>query len=82
MPDKELPAYYPLTLEVSQLLREANLTAAEWRFWAYLTEIDPEGDKHKNFDPLTAMNECGMSKPTYHQAKAKFQELGLFDFQK
>jgi hypothetical protein len=27
------------------------------------------------------MRECGMSKATYYRAKAKFQELGLFDFQ-
>jgi hypothetical protein len=27
------------------------------------------------------MRECGISKATYYRAKAKFQELGLFDFQ-
>lgn len=81
MPKKELPAYYPLTLELSQKLRGANLTAAEWRFWAYITEIDPWGDRYKDLSPLTIMTECGMIKPTYYRAKAKFQELGIFDFQ-
>jgi asparagine synthetase B (glutamine-hydrolysing) len=55
--------------------------AAEWRFWSYLTEQDPWGDKYKELDPLDIMRECGMSKATYYRAKAKFQELGLFDFQ-
>jgi len=81
MTKKELPAYYPLTLELSQKLRGANLTAAEWRFWTYLTEIDPWGERYKDLSPLTIMTECKMSKPTYYRAKAKFQELEIFDFQ-
>jgi len=74
-------SFYQLTPEISQKLRKANLTASEWRLWAYLTEIDPWGDYYKDINPLTVMAECGMSKPTYYRAKAKFQELGLFDFQ-
>lgn len=73
--------FYPLTPEISQKLRKANLTAAEWRFWAYLTEIDSWGDRYKDLDPLTVMTECEISKATYYRAKAKFQELELFDFQ-
>jgi len=73
--------FYPLTPEISQKLRKANLTAAEWRFWAYLTEIDSWGDRYKDLDPLTVMAECEISKATYYRAKAKFQELELFDFQ-
>jgi hypothetical protein len=73
--------FYPLTASTSRKLREANLTAAEWRFWAFLTEIDPWGDRYKELTPIQIMTECGMSKPTYYRAKAKFQELGLFDFQ-
>jgi hypothetical protein len=66
---------------MAKKLREAGLSAAEWRFWSYLTEQDPWGDKYKELDPLNIMRECGMSKATYYRAKAKFQELGLFDFQ-
>ncbi len=73
--------FYPLTPELAKKLREAKLTAAEWRFWAYLVEIDPYGDRYHDLSPLDIQTECEMSKPTYYRAKAKFQELGLFDFQ-
>ncbi|MDP8935548.1 MAG: hypothetical protein M3N42_15770 [Cyanobacteriota bacterium] len=73
--------FYPFTSSMAKKLREANLSAAEWRFWAYLTEHDPWGDRYKELDPLDIMRDCGMSKATYYRAKAKFQELGLFDFQ-
>jgi hypothetical protein len=73
--------FYPFTPSMAKKLREAGLSAAEWRFWSYLTEQDPWGDKYKELDPLDIMRECGMSKATYYRAKAKFQELGLFDFQ-
>lgn len=73
--------FYPVTSSMTKKLREAGLSAAEWRFWAYLIEQDPWGDRYKELDPLDIMRECGMSKATYYRAKAKFQELGLFDFQ-
>ena len=73
--------FYPFTPSTAKKLREAGLSAAEWRFWAYLTEQDPWGDRYKQLDPLDIMRECGISKATYYRAKAKFQELGLFDFQ-
>lgn len=73
--------FYPFTSFMAKKLREAGLSAAEWRFWAYLTEHDPWGDRYKELDPLDIMRDCGMSKATYYRAKAKFQELGLFDFQ-
>ena len=73
--------FYPLTPELAKKLREAKLTAAEWRFWAYLVEIDPYGDRYHDLSPLTIQAECEMSKPTYYRAKAKFQELEIFDFQ-
>src|SRR6476469_4874271 len=73
--------FYPFTPSMAKKLREAGLSAAEWRFWSYLTEQDPWGDKYKELDPLDIMRECIMSKATYYRAKAKFQELGLFDFQ-
>ncbi len=73
--------FYPFTPSMAKKLREAGLSAAEWRFWAYLTEQDPWGDRYKELDPLDIMRDCGMSKATYYRAKAKLQELGLFDFQ-
>ena len=73
--------FYPFTASMAKKLREANLSAAEWRFWAYLTEQEPWGDRYKELDPLDIMRKCGISKATYYRAKAKLQELGLFDFQ-
>jgi hypothetical protein len=73
--------FYPVTPEVSRKLRAANLTAAEWRIWSYLIEIDPWGDVYKDIDTLTVMTECDVSKATFYRAIAKFQELELFDFQ-
>jgi hypothetical protein len=73
--------FYPFTASIAKKLREANLSAAEWRFWAYLTEQEPWGDRYKELDPLDIMRKCGISKATYYRAKAKLQELGLFDFQ-
>lgn len=70
-------SFYQLTPEISQKLRKANLTAAEWRFWAYLTEIDPWGDRYKDINPLTIMTECEMSKPTYYRAITKLDKAGL-----
>jgi hypothetical protein len=73
--------FYRLTPFISRKLRAANLSAAEWRFWAYLTEHDRWGNGYKSLDSFDVMTECGMSKATYYRAKAKFQEEGLFDFQ-
>lgn len=73
--------FYPITPEVSRKLRQGKLTAAEWRIWSYLIEIDPWGDIYKDIDTLTVMAECDVSKATFYRAIAKFQELELFDIQ-
>ncbi|MFL9458525.1 MULTISPECIES: hypothetical protein [Nostocales] len=73
--------FYPVTSEVSRILRSAKLTAAEWRIWSYLIEIEPWGDAYQDISTLTVMQECDVSKATYYRALAKFQELELFDFQ-
>ena len=74
--------FYPLTSEIAKKLREANLTAAQWKLWSYLVEIDSFGDRYHNLpDTLTIMQKVGIKKSTYYTAIAKFQKLGLFDFQ-
>ena len=74
--------FYPLTADVARTLREANLTAAEWRLWSYLVELDPWGDRYSNLpDVLKIMEECDLKKSTFYKAISKFQELELFDFQ-
>jgi hypothetical protein len=73
--------FYPLTPEIGCKLRKAKLTAAEWRIWSYLVEIDPWGDHYTDISTFTIMSECDVSKATVYRAIAKFQELELFDFQ-
>ena len=63
--------FYPITPEVSRKLRQGKLTAAEWRIWSYLIEIDPWGDIYKDIDTLTVMAECDVSKATFYRAIAK-----------
>ena len=69
--------FYPFTPSYSQILRKAKLTAAEWRIWAYLIEIDPWGDKYHDVEAFTVMSQCYCSKATFYRAIAKFQELSF-----
>ncbi|MBE9039350.1 hypothetical protein IQ235_00885 [Oscillatoriales cyanobacterium LEGE 11467] len=73
--------FYPLTGPIAAKLRQAKLTAAEWRIWSYLVELDPHGDRYLDLDTLTVMTECDCSKATFYRAIGKFQKLGIFDFQ-
>ena len=73
--------FYPLTPEITNKLRKAKLTAAEWRIWSYLIELDPWGDRYIDIETLDVMSQCDCSKATFYRAIAKFQKLGLFDFQ-
>ena len=73
--------FYPLTSEVTTILRQAKLTAAEWRIWSYLIEVDPWGDRYQDLDSLDVMSKCDCSRATFYRAIAKFQKLGLFDIQ-
>ena len=74
-------SFYPLTPAIARKLREAKLTAAEWRIWSYLAEVDPWGDRYQDLDILAVLSECEVSKATFYRAIAKLQELNLFDFQ-
>ncbi len=74
--------FYPLTPSYTQSLRQAKLTAAQWRIWSYLISFDPWGDKYQELpNTLTILSECDVKKSTFYTAIAKFQDLGLFDFQ-
>ncbi len=73
--------FYPLTNGITSILRQAKLTAAEWRIWSYLVELDPWGDRYADFDYLSVISACGCSKSSFYRAIAKFQELKIFDFQ-
>ena len=73
--------FYPLTSDVTTKLRQAKLTAAEWRIWSYLVEIDPWGDRYQDINSLDVMSKCDCSRATFYRAIAKFQKLGIFDIQ-
>ncbi len=73
--------FYPLTTGITNLLRQGNLTASEWRIWSYLVELDPFGDRYEDFDYLRVMSVCDCSKATVYRTIAKFQALKIFDFQ-
>ena len=58
--------FFKLTTEISQIVRKANLTAAQLKIWLYFTEIDhnfPDfflgSDRHqfRVVDPLSSTNE-------------------------
>lgn len=74
--------FYFLTASISRRLREANLTAAEYKLWLYLVEHSPKGDEFVDLDVSKVIADCGISKATFSRAKNKFQELELFEFQK
>ena len=73
--------FYPLTASIAEALREAKLSAAEWRIWSYLVQLEPFGDRYEDFDYLSVMSICDCSKATLYRTIAKFQELKIFDFQ-
>ncbi len=49
--------HYRLTPDIAQLLRAANLTAAEWRLWSYLATLDPFGDRYQEMPDLVEILE-------------------------
>jgi hypothetical protein len=74
--------HYPLTPDLAKKLRNAQLTAAEWRLWSYLVTLDPFGDRYEDMpDLLTIKQECDISKSAFYRAIAKFQDHELFDTQ-
>jgi hypothetical protein len=45
MTQKIEQSFYPLTIVINRKLRAAKLTAAGWRIWMYLVELEPWADK-------------------------------------
>ncbi|MEA5507973.1 hypothetical protein VB735_33800 [Halotia wernerae UHCC 0503] len=74
--------FYPLTPSMSKKLRKSKLTKHEMALWLYLIEKDPFGDRYWQLpSTLEITAELEMSKASYFRAKARLQELELFDFQ-
>lgn len=74
--------FYPLTPSMSHKLRKSKLTKHEMALWLYLIEKDPFGDRYWQLpSTLEITTELEMSKASYFRARARLQELELFDFQ-
>ncbi|MHC5747780.1 MAG: hypothetical protein ACYTXT_39180 [Nostoc sp.] len=74
--------FYPLTPSMSHKLRKSKLTKHEMALWLYLIEKDPFGDRYWQLpSTLEITAELEMSKASYFRARARLQELELFDFQ-
>jgi hypothetical protein len=73
--------FFKTSREMSKILINSGLTAAEWRIWCYLSDIDPFGDEYVELPPMVdILNECGISDRTFYRAIAKFKGT-FFDFQ-
>jgi hypothetical protein len=70
--------FYPLTPELGEKLRNSKLTAAEWRLWNYLVEIDSWGDKYQDLpNTLEIMQKVDIKKSTFSAAIAKLDKASL-----
>ena len=74
--------FFKTSSEMSKVLISSGLTAAEWRLWCYLSDLDPFGENYLDLpDTLSILEKCNISKPTFYRAIAKLQALEIFDFQ-
>lgn len=69
--------FYPLTPSMSQKLRKSKLTKHEMALWLYQIEKDPFGNRYQEFNTLTLIEECNVSKATLYRAIAKLDKAGL-----
>lgn len=61
-------------------LIDARLTAAEYRLYLYLTELDPlNGNFQKLTEPREIIERLGINRDTFFVGIAKLKELGLYD---
>jgi DNA-binding MarR family transcriptional regulator len=61
-------------------LIDAKLTAAEYRLYLYLTELDPlNGNFQKLTEPREIIERLGINRDTFFVGIAKLKELGLYD---
>jgi hypothetical protein len=74
------PLHFPVTNKQLGELFTLDFTAAEWRLYLYLVTLDPFGDSGAKYNAEEAMLFCKIKRSTYFVAKAKFVELGLFEF--
>lgn len=63
-----------IEFDTSNKLIDSELTAAEWRIWCYLSQLDPSID---SFSPEKTRKRCNVSKSTYFTAIAKLSKAGL-----
>ena len=74
--------FFPFTQNNFERLKEADLSAAEWRLWAYLVSLIPFGDRFVDLpDTSSILAACQISKSAFYRAIDKIRTFKLFEFQ-
>ena len=72
--------FYSLRPEVVQSIAKHGLSKVESKLFFYLLQLDPFGDRPIKLKVAEILLATGIGKTAYHQAIAKFEVLGWFDF--
>ncbi|MCA6580466.1 MAG: hypothetical protein IM537_18765 [Pseudanabaena sp. M57BS1SP1A06MG] len=72
--------FYTLRPEVVKSIAKHGMSKAESKLFCYLLQLDPFGDRPIKLKVAEILLATGIGKTAYHQAIAKFEVLGWFDF--
>ena len=72
--------FYSLRPEIVQSIAKHGLSKVESKLFFYLLQLDPFGDRPIKIKVAEILLATGIGKTAYHQAIAKFEQLGWFDF--
>lgn len=72
--------FYSLRPEVVKSIAKHGMSKAESKLFYYLLQLDPFGDRPIKVKVAEILLATGIGKTAYHQAIAKFEQLGWFDF--
>lgn len=72
--------FYSLRPEVVKSIAKHGMSKAESKLFYYLLQLDPFGDRPIKLKVAEILLATGIGKTAYHQAIAKFEQLGWFDF--
>lgn len=72
--------FYTLRPEVVKSIAKYGMSKTESKLFYYLLQLDPFGDRPIRSKTAEILLATGIGKTAYHQAVAKFEALGWFDF--
>jgi len=72
--------FYTLRPEIVESIAKHGLSKAESKLFFHLLQLDPFGDRPIKIKVAEILLATGIGKTAYHQAIAKFEVLGWFDF--